>query len=196
MDPVDIVDEHGPIPPPAKPAALLTGNMLGNTPSAFHKGQKLLAEHLHAAMNLQYRKSIEPVKTPPALQNETDKYPMPPDLMKDLKLTKDETDFFRTHGYCVLKKTREKNEEWFWGYGPLTKQLCMTESKIDRVIPARRERKAEGNDKIHVHSWRDKFRYHTTIWDKSLSWEDLKKKLDEGTVRWMEDADLFDGVLI
>ena len=45
------------------------------------------------------------------LQNETG-YPMPPDLMKDLKLTEDETYHYKTHGYCILKGTREKNREW------------------------------------------------------------------------------------
>ena len=72
MAPADLADAHGPIPPPAQPAALLTGDMVGNTPSAFQEGQKILAENLHAAMNQQYKESIKPVKsaeTSPALQD-------------------------------------------------------------------------------------------------------------------------------
>jgi hypothetical protein len=192
MDPVDIVDHHGPTLSPAKPAVLLTGDTWGdrNSTSDFHSGQKLMAEYFHTAMNQHREKANEPVKTPPALQYETnepvktppalqnamppspDKYPMPPDLMKELKLTEEETYLYKTHGYCILRKTREENMLW----DPTDWRI----RGINRQVPARKTRKAEGNDNTHVRSWVPKSTmegsWHTTIWDKRLSWEDIQKK--------------------
>ena len=45
MAPADIADDHGPITPPAKPAILLTGDMLGNRPSEFQESQRIIAEY-------------------------------------------------------------------------------------------------------------------------------------------------------
>ena len=174
MAPADIADDHEPITPPAKPAILLTGNALGNRPSEFQESQRIIAEYLHAAMDQQSKEANKPVQTPKALQNETG-YHMPPDLGNELKLTWEEAEFYRTHGYCILKRAREKNEWWSeYAYCGIT-----------RVIPPRVERKAKGNDNTHVRSWKATLpnshgsTYHTAIWDKKLPWEDIQKKEKE-----------------
>ena len=81
-----------------------------------------------------------------------------------------------------------------WGWNRGTIQLCMDWLNIDRVIPARIERKAEGIDKIHVSSWKgEDDTYHTAIWDKSLSREDIKKDLERSANgRWLTKKMIID----
>ena len=194
MAPADIADDHGPIPPPAKPAILITGEMLGNTPSAFQEGQKVLAENWHAEMDLQYKKSIKPIKTPA----KPVKYPLPPE---SLGLTEDQKKYYMDHGYIILKKhlrgsgqllwseykntgTEAKRREdryndcWsaFWNKTLSWKDVLRTESRINKLLNTPREMLSESLIERQLY-----FKNFTQLKD-FVFWTEAP-----AIVRWMED---------